>query len=97
MTSDDKPSASVLTAEIADIHGDIIDAGALRIAADAWNADSPCTCPGVMRTGCPCSRCHGSGWYPEAIDGDEYGYNERYCECADGVKLCERDTPTSKP
>lgn len=53
-----------------------------------------CMCPGVMRTGCPCSRCHGSGWYPEAIEGAEYDYRECYCDCVAGKALREREAPT---
>lgn len=50
-----------------------------------------CKCPGVTRTGCPCPLCHGAGWYPEQIDGTEYDYREKYCDCADGKKLRERE------
>ena len=96
MPGDDKTTNTVLDAELVDLHGDVFDANALRIAVGVWNADSKCACLGVMRTGCPCSRCHGHGWYAETVEGTEDSYPgpdylERYCDCADGAKLRERD------
>lgn len=79
----------------ADACGDIIERETWRRAAQDFNElaneREKCACPGVLRKGCPCSRCHGTGWYPESIEGDEYGYNECYCDCDDGKRLRERD------
>lgn len=49
----------------------------------------PCTCPGVGGEGCPCGRCHGSGWYPHVLADDDY--LEAYCDCEAGKRLRERD------
>ncbi len=51
-------------------------------------SDTTCSCPGVMRTGCPCDKCHGTGWYAETVivNGCE-DYDEKYCDCKDGVRL----------
>ena len=55
-----------------------------------------CTCDGVRGDGCPCSKCHGAGWYPYIIPGTEHYYpgpdwREMYCDCLAGQKLRERD------
>lgn len=55
---------------------------------------SACTCPGIMRTGCPCGRCHGAGFSHEMTGSDEDGttdFVEIYCACADGDRLRVRD------
>jgi len=53
----------------------------------------PCPCPGVSRTGCPCPRCHGTGWYAVGRGNpDQWGvedYDEVYCECPDGRRRKE--------
>lgn len=68
----------------------------IKLDRDAMLArETRCPCPGVMRAGCPCSRCHGHGWYTETIEGTENDpvpdYRERYCDCEDGKKLSERE------
>lgn len=52
---------------------------------------SKCFCPGVMRVGCPCSRCHGTGWYAQGSATSDGDYDELYCECGDGDALRIRE------
>ncbi len=58
-----------------------------------------CPYPGVTRTGCPCDKCHGTGWYPETQEvvsqpEREEDYDEVYCDCPAGVALRKLETQT---
>lgn len=55
---------------------------------------SRCFCPGVLKKGCPCSRCHGHGFYNDTVivNGCE-DYLEKYCSCDDGHARRKADVP----